>query len=439
MYLKDNTKYFSKENDLEKFMAFQNVANKKISDLLNDKGCNILVYPYSFYQCEDEIGKQHLLSMQTYWKGNQCSRAILDVGNVAGFFSINGEQITISSRFSEVKDDLFLHYMLCRVLCMNVVDLWHKTTKDAVFNFLIYIFPKLLIDALAQGLYKEYKGMACNDRNIRGNIDIKRQLKTNVPFNGRIACNTRELSYDNHVTELLRHTIEYIAQQEIGGPLLTKDETIRFCVAQIKSSTPGYSKRDRGVVIKSNLKNIYHPYYSNYIPLQKLCLRILSQEKSKYGNDNDNVYGILFDVSYLWEEYLASILQEQGFKHPQNRKQIGYVYLAEHNFKRYPDFYREIDHTVIDAKYKRKVERNDIHQIITYMYRLKGKRAMFIQPMAGVARKGNTYNLLGYGVEESAILQNYYFSIPQNCGDFVSFTKQMKKVEDDFIQQIHLA
>ena len=47
---------------------------------------------------------------------------------------------------------------------------------------------------------------------MRGTIDINRHLKLNLPFNGRVAYRTREFSHDNHVTELIRHTIEYISK-----------------------------------------------------------------------------------------------------------------------------------------------------------------------------------------------------------------------------------
>lgn len=68
----------------------------------------------------------------------------------------------------------------------------------------------------------------------------------------------------------------------------------------------------------------------------------------------NKIHGILFDVSYLWEEYLATILTKQGFQHPNNRKGLGCIYLAEYNrLPRYPDYYREYDRLIVDANIKR--------------------------------------------------------------------------------------
>ncbi len=437
--LKDNTKYSSTLDRIEDYLSLQNVANRKISELLDDKGNDLLIYPYSFCHCEDETGKQHLFSLQTHWHEKQCTKAILETGNMVGFIGVNGKSVSIHSRFSRnAKEDFFLHYMLYKVLCINVVDLSHGTTNEQVFNFLLYLFPKLLNEALAQGIYKEYQRNKYNDANVRGVIDINRHFKNNVPFNGRIAYRTREFSHDNHVTELIRHTIEYIYQTKFGKGLLENDAETRTSVAQIISSTPCYSKQERDKVIKNNARNINHPYYSHYAPLQKLCLRILRHEKIKYGEQKDKIYGILFDVSYLWEEYLGTILKNQGFKHPNNKKGIGRIYLATCNMlPRYPDFYREYDRSIIDAKYKRDINRDDIHQMITYMYRLKGKHGTFIQPCSTTYYEKTAY-LLGYGKDEQADLRTYFYAIPQTTTDYKQFAAEMKISEDMLKVQFHI-
>ena len=371
------------------------------------------------------------MSLQTFWKEKKCTKVILETGNVIGFIGVNGQSVSIHSRFSKNADeDFFLHYMLRKVLCINIVDLPHRTADEPIFDFLLYLFPKLLNESLAQGIYKEYQRNEYNDANVRGNIDINRHLKTNVPFNGCVAYRSREFSHDNHVTELIRHTIDYISKTKLGKILLENDAETRTSVAQIISATPRYSRQERERIIKSNLKVISHPYYSRYTFLQKLCLRILRHERIKYGAKKDKIYGIMFDVSYLWEEYLATILTKQGFKHPNNKKGIGRIYLAKHNvFPRYPDFYREYDCTIIDAKYKREVNRDDVHQMVTYMYRLKGEYGVFIQPSDTKYRKETSF-LFGYGEDNNAELQTYLYPIPRTTSDYKRFVAEMIESED---------
>lgn len=84
-----------------------------------------------------------------------------------------------------------------------------------------------------------------------------------------------------------------------------------------------------------------------------------------------------------------TILQKEGFKHPENMKHKGGIYLFEdHSGIRYPDFYK--DGIVLDAKYKRfesyekvsKVNRDDLHQIITYITNLQASKGVFIAPLS---------------------------------------------------------
>ena len=55
--LADNTTYTIKDN-LDEYLPLQSIANKTISDLLSNSGNDLLVYPHSFYRCEDETDKQ---------------------------------------------------------------------------------------------------------------------------------------------------------------------------------------------------------------------------------------------------------------------------------------------------------------------------------------------------------------------------------------------
>ena len=65
-----------------------------------------------------------------------------------------------------------------------------------------------------------------NDSNVRGTIDINRHLSQNIPFIGNIAYRVREHSFDNKITQLIRHTIEFIQQHEHAQGVLNLDSEI---------------------------------------------------------------------------------------------------------------------------------------------------------------------------------------------------------------------
>ncbi len=124
--LADNTTYTIKDN-LDEYLSLQSITDKTISDLLSDSSNALLVYPHSFYRCEDETDKQLLLHLQLNWEDNQCTEATLNTGNIAGFISVNGQSLSIHSRFAtNTKQDFFLHYMLQKVLRINLVSTLHE-------------------------------------------------------------------------------------------------------------------------------------------------------------------------------------------------------------------------------------------------------------------------------------------------------------------------
>ena len=72
LILKDNSTYSSTTDDVEKYFSLLDVANRNVSELIEENGNSLLIYPYSFRDCEDDAGKLQLFSARTSWeKGRQ--------------------------------------------------------------------------------------------------------------------------------------------------------------------------------------------------------------------------------------------------------------------------------------------------------------------------------------------------------------------------------
>lgn len=374
------------------------ISNKQIGNLTLEDNPNLLVFPRDLHRYGDEISESYIIAMRN---------DEISTGNIMGFVGVNDTQLDIKSRFAKVdEDDYFLHYMLQNVFSINLFDIKHTTRQEDIFDFLLYLFPHFLKKALAQGLFKKYRRFEYNDANIRGPIDVNRHIRENIPFRGTVAYSTREHSYDNEVTQLVRHTIEYIRTKEHGAIILNNDPETKSCITQITLATQSYNVRERMKVINQNLRPIRHPYFSAYTDLQNLCLRILRHESLKYGQEKDKVYGVLFDGAWLWEEYLNTILKPCGFKHPENKKQKGGFRMFKNeldddainkNSRRlYPDFWK--DSFILDAKYKHLnagVGREDLYQVVTYMYCKKASAGGYIFPYEK-SEKPIVYQLEGH-------------------------------------------
>lgn len=408
-------------------------GNMSLNDLCK-KEKNLLIFPNELRETEDRIGEEPVFGYIPV-KGEDdaaLSSYQLRTGNIMGFIGKGKSQMRIYSRFDTEDNDYFLHYMLQRVLSINLFDMNHTSKDEAVFDLLMFMFPHYLKAALRQGIYRKYREFRRNDANIRGTIDVGRHINLNIPFRGNVAYNTREYSADNSMTQLIRHTIEYIRTRKFGDAVMHMDEETAENIATVCSCTPTYNRVQRQQVIQTNLRVASHPYYQEYIPLQLLCLRILRIEEVKYSESEDSLTGLLFDGAWLWEEYCYTVLKEIGFKHAENKKHQGAIYVFNDNrANRYIDLYK--DDFVIDAKYKRYENivdhpagagREDLHQLITYMYLTRSTHGAFLSPFKQrkvVDAKG----LNGYGGSISLL----GLAIPYGCLNYKAFCDKMHEEE----------
>ena len=420
------------ENE-ESLTDLKRVSDKTIEELISGDSSNILIFPDDLDKYGDGIKKQKIFKL------HEC---MLATNNIMGFIGINNTELKIRSRFDNNVNDYFMHYMLQKVFSLNIFNFKHSLEKETIFDFLLFLFPHFLKKAVNQGLFKMYLRKNYNDSNVQGTVDISRHLKMNIPFNGRIAYSKREYSFDNQLTELVRHTIEYLKIHPWGNSILHNDSETESAVMQIIISTPSYDKKLRQSVINDNVKPVRHPYYTEYTGLQKICLQILKYEGLKYGYEKDKVYGILFDGAWLWEEYVATILCDIGFRHPKNKEQKDGIFLFSNDKKyiRYPDFLKT--GVVLDAKYKRlefkqnELSRDDMHQIISYMYIQKAKMGGFIFPIDKENVKWSGTNkigdLNGYGGE----IKLYGINIPQETNSYKDFCSIIANKEEELRTKI---
>ncbi len=412
------------------------IADKTIAELCRENE-NLLIFPFSIDQADDRIGESSVMSILNT---DDPDKVTISTGNVMGFIGVGDLQIKIKSRFDQGRDDFLLHYMLQRVLSFNLFDLSHNNEYEDVFDFIMFMFPFFLKTALRQGLYREYQNYKHNDANIKGPIDIDRHIARNVPFMGNVAYSTREYSQDNNMTELIRHTIEFMKTKRYGQSVLNIDSETAQNVETIIEHTPLYNKNDRRNIINKNLRMKIHPYYTEYRPLQSLCLQILRMEEVKYGESDDEICGILFDGAWLWEEYVNTILRDVGFIHPENKLHKGRIYLFEDGGVRYPDFYK--DDFVLDAKYKRlgsydkvsKVDRDDVHQVIAYMKALHVQRGGFIAPLEQKQEKVPTSRLK----DSDSMMSIFGIEICKEAKSYPEFCEKMKDMEKEFLNSLNI-
>lgn len=426
-----------KDNSQQKKDAFSNIgtltgkiADKTLEQLERE---GVFVFPEIVKDSEDITRDQIII------------RSVNDTyrtGNVMGFLGCGDERLIIESRFSSGDEDFFFQYLLDRVLDFpNIVNLESDANQDnRLFNFLLFLFPYYLKTAVRKGLFKRYIRHRYNDGNVKGTIDIARHIEKNTPFIGNIAYSQREFSCDNSLMELVRHTIEFIKRKPYGNNLLIK---VKDEVKLVIDATPGYELYDRQRLIEQNKKNtVRHAYFREYLALQRLCLLILRHQKHQIGFGSKQIYGILFDGAWLWEEYV-NMLIEDVFYHPMNKGGKGAQRLFDGNIGLiYPDFISKDDESriIADAKYKPldNIGNRDYLQVLAYMFRFDAKVGYYLYPEAEGSddlklwmNRGSTYEANVMPRDDISITK-HGLKIPVDVTDYAGFVTKMKLHEQEF-------
>ena len=413
------------------YARLKDFVGKSLKDLCAENP-RLLVFPDCLNDNEDDIGKSSLFSLN----GNRIA-----AGNTVGFWGVNGVNVRIHSRFDEDYRQFLFHYMLQRVSGVNVLDLSTLPDADNLWDFLIYLFPMMLKRAMAQGVFRTYRSFSYDDDRIRGAIAVAPFIRRDVPFRGRVSYITREHTGNNHVLHLVRHTIERIRQR--APLLLLVDQEMRQAVASVVSLTPDYSRNALARVLAANLRPVRHPFYTEYAALQSLCLRILRHEKMSFGVKDGKISGVVFDISWVWEEYLAAVFNSnkatRSIQHPRNRGKSGAVRLFKYkDSPLYPDFYDRSRKLVLDAKYKRLetygVNREDKFQLVTYLHVMKMAHGILLHPSeSGQFEFVEEGELAGLGGE----IGRLPFAIPRNVhSTYGEFAQKMLDAEKTFVHQI---
>ena len=169
-----------------------------------------------------------------------------------------------------------------------------------------------------------------------------------------------------------------------------------------------------------------------------------STSKHQIGLGTRQIYRILFDGAWLWEEYVSSLM-EGIFYHPMNKVGKGAQRLFNGNIGLiYPDFIgrNRQKRIIADAKYKPidNIGNRDYLQILAYMFRFDAKTGYYLYPEAEGAddlrlwmNRGSTFEKNVMPRSDVSVIK-HGLKIPSNVTSYVEFAVKMKMCEREFKQ-----
>ncbi len=354
-------------------------------------------------------------------------------------------RIEVNSRFDSGNKQYFLLYLLCSVCGINAFDINIGSEAESDYTIImVLLFFMKLAEAFEEGVYKEYVRKKYNEYNLKGAIDINRHIRINNPFVGKTAYLIKEHSYDNDILCLIRQTLEYTIDYypEIWKGYLANNMFFNEILDIIRTTTTSYRTNVNYAETLKCGKEITHPMYQKYEDVRKIALMILQEAgQNVFVNKEETSLGILIDISWLWEEYIAvALLEQEKYAH----FVIGISKDIQWSDKKYwyPDYVEittdNAGQNVFDAKYKfwgwNKGE--DIHQLLSYLYLTGGEICGIIYPTQDKPGESNDFkeiNAFEKFYDKKPKIYKLPFFIPQseNIG-YLEYVKEIKESINDW-------
>ena len=330
------------------------------------------------------------------WKNDEgkvidCLR--IDTGNIMGSLRMRVPEsaciveLQIGSRFDAGKSQLFLNYLLGKAMGVDFSDFVDSGSASFMQILLAILLVRAMSEADKVGLLREYRRYDCNDLSPRGRMELNRHIKTNFPLCASIAYSKRELTGDLPVNRLIRHSISLVERK--WPWLIVHDAGARHFSDMMKRHVRDYAPIEvkKHIMSQAFSRPVSHPYFGAcYEPLRILSrMLLLGDGLGIYGKDDGReVCGVLFDGAWLWEEYVATILEGEGFVHSNPATGAGVRYAFKSpcdEGELYPDFVSSPQRMILDAKYKRGwIHRDDRLQLMAYAFNTGYERMGLIFP-----------------------------------------------------------
>lgn len=221
---------------------------------------------------------------------------------------------------------------------------------------MLFLYKQKLEEAYFKGYYRTYHRFENNDDRLKGSIDIARHIKLNMGLaNGKIAYSYREKTIDNYLNHLIIEAYHYMKKKYPDMVIDNIDnEYDLFGIIKTLEYIIGYPKYDKKTIISKNVNPISHPFYTEYNDLRNVSLQIMRDEGvSIYDGTEEDVYGLLFYIPGLWENYLIDFLKSDNYqlKTQESTKIFGDQADARPDFV---FFNNGIPFMILDAKFKPK-------------------------------------------------------------------------------------
>ena len=203
-----------------------------------------------------------------------------------------------------IKDREILVFMLskCNKLSVDINELLNSNIlNNSLLDILAKVFSKKLLNELQKGLYREYVSKEEALSTIKGKILISKSIKENTINKNKMNCKYDEFTEDNLFNAILKRAISVILFSIKNDDVKKELNIINNVLNDISDI---YIPNN--IILNYKLNRMNNRFLECFT-LAKLILLNSSMDKS-LGKENG--FSILFEMNYLYEEYIGVLLKE---------------------------------------------------------------------------------------------------------------------------------
>jgi len=286
----------------------KSIVNNKLYKNLN--GATLITLDTSICEvvADNKDSTEPILDIR---KGEEENYVEITTFGYVGRFTYAKVEFDISYRFG----DVLLDRMITKVNDFDVKSLDSeskpsnkKSSNDSLAMKILYMNFIFRLEKLSMlGIPKSYERIEHHDSKLKGQIDINRFIKKDMPYQGKISSVSYEQCYVQDILDVL-----YGALKVVEGSMQKLVDDRLF---QIKNLI--YNHADRRFVNERTIENaIYHKsiqnsLYAEFKQLLEISGYIIRNNNKQEYKANATFRGLIFDVSLLWESYLYELLKEK--------------------------------------------------------------------------------------------------------------------------------
>jgi len=331
--------------------------------------------------------------------------------NYCGLLHIEGEDYYILPKISSRSEEANLNIFTYMLMVSHDMKLENENfaSRDnhqhKILEIFIHFFTKTLSLELQKGLYKQYITYQENLQVLRGKYLINENIKYNFTRQ-KIYCEFDEFSPDNALNKFFLYAIKIFFRH-------TKDKKgLKQCELMLDEVEYQHLDIKKLKIHFDRLNLRYKKSFDIVIMILKRYIPLMSKDKQSFA--------FLFDMNELFENFVGKLVPNAKL---QNQKNFGNLSLK-------PDIVT--DNLIIDTKYKKVSNRDDLSTADKYQMFVYGKNFHIQNTMLLYPKHlDDVYENLVLGKDENSVnLSMRSFDLNYD-GEFKWFVLEMiKRVEE---------